>query len=175
MSNVKRVSVGEIEMEYEEIGNGDHPLVLVHGFTGSRDDWLEQMPALGALGRTLAIDQRGHGGSTNTGNTETYTLETLVADLAGFLDAIGVERCDLLGHSLGGMVALRFVLGHRPCNGLLKVLSNLTLGIGSEYGRDTAELSSVVQGVHDLPKRLLIASGILPGVARLLKAGGMPR
>jgi pimeloyl-ACP methyl ester carboxylesterase len=40
----KRIRVGGIEMEYEEHGAGDRPFVLVHGFTGSRDDWKEHLP-----------------------------------------------------------------------------------------------------------------------------------
>lgn len=107
-----RVRVGEIEIEYEEHGKGGRPFVLVHGFTGSRDDWKEVLPQLAKHGRTLALDQRGHGGSSNPGDPAGYTLDQLARDLAGFLDAVGVPRCDLLGHSMGGAVALRFVLEH---------------------------------------------------------------
>ena len=112
MIRVDKLRVGEIEMEYAEAGRGDQVFVLVHGFTGSRDDWREQLPRLAELGRTLAPDQRGHGGSTNTGDPNSYRLELMAADLLGFLDTLEIERCDLLGHSLGGMVALRFALAH---------------------------------------------------------------
>lgn len=110
MSRVTRHVVGEVEIEVEEHGQGDRPFVLVHGFTGSRDDWKEQMAPLARLGRTIAVDQRGHGGSTNTGDATSYTFDRLAADLLGLLDALDVARCDLLGHSMGGMVALRAVL-----------------------------------------------------------------
>jgi 2-succinyl-6-hydroxy-2,4-cyclohexadiene-1-carboxylate synthase len=99
-------------IECEEVGAGDRPFVLVHGFTGSRLDWLEQLPALASIGRTLTPDQRGHGGSTNTGDAASYTLDQLVRDLGLALTALDVPRCDLLGHSMGGMVALRFALAH---------------------------------------------------------------
>jgi pimeloyl-ACP methyl ester carboxylesterase len=104
------VRVGAIEMEYEEHGAGQRPFVLVHGFTGSRDDFREQLPRLAERGRTLAPDLRGHGGSSHPGGGAGYDLETLASDLAGFLDALGIEHCDLLGHSMGGMVALRLAL-----------------------------------------------------------------
>ena len=107
-ANPKRARSGSIELEYEELGDGARPFVLVHGFTGSRDDFREQLPELARLGHTVAVDQRGHGGSDNPG--EGYTLDQLTADLLGFLDSVGIERCDLLGHSMGGMVALRFSL-----------------------------------------------------------------
>jgi pimeloyl-ACP methyl ester carboxylesterase len=109
-ANPKRARTGSIELEYEEVGSGGRPFLLVHGFTGSRDDFREQLPELSRYGHTVAVDQRGHGGSDNPGAG--YTLEQLSADLLGFLDAVGIERCDLLGHSMGGMVALRFTLAH---------------------------------------------------------------
>jgi pimeloyl-ACP methyl ester carboxylesterase len=110
--SVRKIAARGIEFEVEEHGEGDRPFVLVHGYTGSRDDWLEQLPELARLGRTVAIDQRGHGGTTNSGDPADYSFAGLVADLLAVLDALGIERCDLLGHSMGGAVALRFALEH---------------------------------------------------------------
>jgi pimeloyl-ACP methyl ester carboxylesterase len=104
------VRVGALEVEYEEHGSGDRPFVLVHGLSGSKDDFADVIEALGFVGRTLAVDQRGHGGTSNPG--EGYSLDQLTADLVGFLDANEIDRCDLLGHSIGGMVALRLALAH---------------------------------------------------------------
>ena len=98
------------EIVYEDVGAGERPLVLVHGLTGFRDDFRERLPALAELGRTIIYDHRGHGDSANTGDAATYTFDQLVADLDALLDARGVGACDLLGHSMGGMVALRFAL-----------------------------------------------------------------
>lgn len=105
---VKHIRVGVLEIEYDDVGTGDRPFVLVHGFTGSRDDFADVLEPLGALGRTFAPDLRGHGGTSNPGAG--YSLEQLCTDLTGFLDALGASRCDLLGHSLGGIVALCLTL-----------------------------------------------------------------
>ena len=110
--SVRKLRTRGIKFEVEEHGAGARAFVLVHGYTGSRDDWREQLPELAKLGRTVAVDQRGHGGTTNTGNPADYSFEGLVADLRAVLDALGIERCDLLGHSMGGAVALRFALAH---------------------------------------------------------------
>ena len=110
MSEAKTVSAGGIEMYVHDVGEGDRAFVLVHGFTGSSDDFVDVLPALSAHGRTIAPDNRGHGDTTNQGTG--YTLEGMSRDLGACLDALGIERCDLLGHSLGGMIALRFVLAH---------------------------------------------------------------
>lgn len=104
------VRVGEIEMAYDDVGRGEPPLVLVHGFTGSRDDFADVLAALAEGRRVLAPDQRGHGDSTNTGRAEGYDLATMVRDLGAFLDAVGASRCHLLGHSMGGMVAMHLAL-----------------------------------------------------------------
>jgi len=106
----ERLRIGGIEMAYEVHGAGDRAFVLVHGFTGSRDDWREMLPRLGARGRTIAPDLRGHGDSSNPGTASGYTFERLTEDLLALLDALEVSRCDLLGHSMGGMLALRAVL-----------------------------------------------------------------
>jgi len=100
---------GDILTAYHDEGRGD-PLVLLHGFTGSKLDFHDQAPWFTDAHRVLTPDQRGHGESSNPGRADAYSLDILVEDFAGFLGAIGVDRCHLLGHSMGGMVAMRFAL-----------------------------------------------------------------
>ncbi len=97
-----------LQTAYHEVGSGA-PFVLVHGFTGSKLDFQDQLPWFAHNHRVLAYDQRGHGESSNLGP---YTLYGLAADLVGFLDALEIERCHVLGHSLGGMVVMRAMLAH---------------------------------------------------------------
>jgi len=105
-----RVWVKGIEIAYEDHGAGARPLVLVHGFTGFRHDFATQLEGLARHGRVLAPDLRGHGDSAKTDDAASYTLAQLTDDLLGLLDALRIERCDLLGHSMGGMLALRAAL-----------------------------------------------------------------
>ncbi len=100
-----QIQTGGLVVHYEEQGTGGRPFVLVHGFTGSSDDFADVLPALATRGRTLAPDLRGHGGTSRPGVPEDYTFERLADDLLAFLDAAGVPCCDLLGHSMGGLVA----------------------------------------------------------------------
>ena len=87
--------------------------MLLHGFTGAALDFVDVIPALAASRRVVAYDQRGHGDSTNTGDASTYTFDQLTADLAGFADArVSAAPFDLLGHSMGGIISLRYVLAH---------------------------------------------------------------
>lgn len=115
MPRVSQSSLGDIEVAWSELPGQGVPLVLIHGLTGHRDDFLPQLPLLKERHPELwliAPDLRGHGDSTHTGDAATFTFDRLVDDLRSFLDRRGVERCDLLGHSLGGMICLRFALAH---------------------------------------------------------------
>ena len=96
-------------LAYQASGTGE-AFVLLHGFTGAKSDFRDHLHAFDDLRRTVVYDQRGHGGSDRGGP---YDFATLVDDLIALLDALQIERCDLLGHSLGGMVAMRAVL-RRP-------------------------------------------------------------
>lgn len=104
------LSINGVDLVVEDHGAGDRPFVLLHGFTGYRHDFLDQLSELATLGRTVVYDHRGHGESQNTGDPTGYTFDQLVDDLRGVLDALDVPCCDLLGHSMGGMIALRFAL-----------------------------------------------------------------
>jgi len=85
---------------------GQVPLLLLHGFTGSADTWEELKPELGARRRLLAVDLIGHARSDAPSSADRYAMSACVEDLVGLLDQMGVARCDVLGYSMGGRVAL---------------------------------------------------------------------
>lgn len=101
-----------VRLAYEDCHGPGRPLVLVHGFTGNRDDFRDHYGALCEIGRTVIYDHRGHGDSIDCGNAAAYTFDILVRDLEALLRELDIESCDLLGHSMGGMVALRYALAH---------------------------------------------------------------
>jgi 3-oxoadipate enol-lactonase len=106
MADARRLTVGELELAAVEAGSGDRKLLLVHGFTGGAHDFAGHIDDLAAAGwHVVAYDQRGHGGSDQPDHESAYAFDVLAADLLGVLDALGWERCVLLGHSMGGMVA----------------------------------------------------------------------
>jgi pimeloyl-ACP methyl ester carboxylesterase len=93
-------------------GGVGEPLVLVHGFTGSRLDWVDVIDELRAGNDVIRFDNRGHGESTSTGDEASYTIDALTSDLPTVVDELGIGRFHLLGHSLGGIVAMRFAITH---------------------------------------------------------------
>jgi pimeloyl-ACP methyl ester carboxylesterase len=111
--------VNGVDLEWSERGRGADAtpaFVLCHGFTGSAHDFALVVDDLATAvpgRRVVTLDQRGHGCSTRTGTLQGYTIEQLVADLTAFIEKVGGGPVDLLGHSMGGRVALGLVLG-RP-------------------------------------------------------------
>lgn len=104
-----KAGIDGVELSWDDWGEG-RPLVLVHGFTGSSTGWEDVLPGLRESTRVITYDQRGHGQSTGSGKEEDYTADRLIEDLNQLLDALEVKECDLLGHSLGGIVAMRYAL-----------------------------------------------------------------
>jgi non-heme chloroperoxidase len=90
-----------------ERGQGP-PLVLLHGIMLSSALWVHQLRDLADHHRVIAVDLRGHGqslpGSAGSG------IERLAADVAQVLEALGVEEAVVVGHSMGGMVALQLAV-----------------------------------------------------------------
>ncbi|CUU56889.1 2-succinyl-6-hydroxy-2,4-cyclohexadiene-1-carboxylate synthase [Parafrankia irregularis] len=88
------------------------PVVLVHGIAGTTADWARVAPDLAATRRVIAYDQRGHGASDRADGRSSYTFDLLLTDLLALLDTLGLTAVDLIGHSMGGVVALRCALEH---------------------------------------------------------------
>lgn len=92
-----------IELAYVEIGSPSaHPVLLLHGYTDSSRVWTLLAPRLRDF-RLLIPDQRGHGASSAP--TCCYTPSDMAEDARLFLDALGIERASVVGHSMGSMVA----------------------------------------------------------------------
>lgn len=94
-------------VHYETLGRG-RPVVFLHGWLGSWRYWMETMDEMSIHYRTYAFDFWGFGDSAKV--AERYTLGHLVQQLEAFLDELGIWKCDLVGHALGGLVALGFAL-----------------------------------------------------------------
>jgi pimeloyl-ACP methyl ester carboxylesterase len=94
-----------LTLSVHEAGSGP-AVVLCHGFPELAYSWRHQIPAIAAAGfRVIAPDQRGYGGSDAPEPVEAYGMEQLTGDLAGLLQALGVERAIFVGHDWGGFVS----------------------------------------------------------------------
>lgn len=102
-----------MQLHSKELGPahaGALPLVMLHGLFGSSDNWLGVAPKLAQHRRVFLADLRNHGLSPHS---DDMNFALMAGDIAEFLDARHVETANFLGHSLGGKVAMQFVLTHQ--------------------------------------------------------------
>ena len=97
---------------YEVTGDASHrTVVLTHGAGGTHASWFQQVPALTAAGyRVVTWDSRGFGNSTCRSGSVGADIAS--GDLGTILDAVGVERVDLVGQSMGGWWVSAFTIAH---------------------------------------------------------------
>ena len=96
--------IPEITLSVHEAGSGP-AVVLCHGFPELAYSWRHQLTALGEAGfRAIAPDQRGYGASDRPEAIADYDIHQLCGDMAGLLDALGIEKAVFCGHDWGGLV-----------------------------------------------------------------------
>jgi 3-oxoadipate enol-lactonase len=105
---VPTARLADIELHYEERGSG-RALLLVPGIPAIASDWAPFAERLDGSRRVIAYDNRGSGQSAVT--PAPYTCAQLAADAVGLLDLLEIERADVFGMSLGGMIAQELALG----------------------------------------------------------------
>lgn len=98
-----------VDIQVLEAGSGP-ALVVLHGFSGAKEDFTEHADRLSRAHRVVLFDHRGHGESGKPADRGAYSLARLAADALEIADALGVEGFRVLGSSMGGMVAQHVVL-----------------------------------------------------------------
>ena len=93
-------------VNYVQEGSGP-VLLLIHGMAGAVDTWRSVIAPLANNATVLAVDLPGHGASSPAGGGD-YSLGALAAFLRDVLSALGHDRATLVGHSLGGGIAMQF-------------------------------------------------------------------
>ena len=100
----RTIDVGGVDFAYREVGaRSEVPVVFLHHFTAVLDDWDPRVvDGIAAHHRVVAFDNRGVGAS---GGSVPHTVEEMSRDAIAFIRALGLEKVDLFGFSLGGGVA----------------------------------------------------------------------
>ena len=101
--------VGELSMYYEVHGSGE-PLLLLHGAYMTIDMMAPLVSGLAEVRQVIAVEQQGHGRTADIDRPITY--EGMADDTAALVRALGVERADVVGYSMGGATALQAALRH---------------------------------------------------------------
>lgn len=163
---VRRVDAGGVSLAVAEAdaaaqappGGAGQPLMLVHGFTGAKEEFSGFLDPLAAGGwHAIAPDLRGHGQSDHPDGLESYDLGTFVADLVALAEASGWEGFVLVGHSMGGAVAQRLALDYPERLRALVLMSTF-------HGPLPVDPSLVALGV------MVVEQGGLPALAAAMAA-----
>ena len=97
-----------MNLHFEAVGEG-RPLIILHGLLGSADNWRSMSRRLGAHYQVFAVDLRNHGRSPHS---DIFDYDVMVADLREFVEQQALTRIMLLGHSIGGKVAMQFAIDY---------------------------------------------------------------
>lgn len=135
-ANLKTLTLHGDRVAYRDEGAGE-VLLLVHGMGGSSESWSGVIPLLAKRYRVIAPDLLGHGRSDKPRGD--YSVGAFAVLLRDLLDELGVSRVTVVGHSLGGGIAMQFAHQHRQyCDRIVLISSG---GFGDDVGRALRLLS----------------------------------
>ena len=123
----RNIQVAGRRLRYLELGEGeDVPALLLHGFGADLNTWMFTQPPLAATRRTVALDLPGHGGSAK--EVGAGDPEGLTDAVDGALEALGIGRAHLVGHSMGGAIAALVALRRPERVNSLTLIASAGLG-----------------------------------------------
>lgn len=132
-ANYEWLNLGEQKIRYLRMGEGEQNIVLIHGFGGDLDLWLFTQEPLAANASVYSLDLPGHGQSSKAiGDGSVAGLADVVAK---FMEALGIDSAHLVGHSLGGAIALQTAVSHADKVNALTLIGSAGIGeeINGEY------------------------------------------
>lgn len=143
----REMDINGVRYHIEVDGSGA-PLALLHGFTGSSENWQPIRPALTDYFAVVTVDLLGHGRTDAPDDPRRYAIEAAADDLAAIFYRLGLPRVHLLGYSMGGRLALYFAL-HYPA-----LLHTLVLESASPGLRTDAERFARAQSDEQLARMI---------------------
>ena len=134
--------VGGLRVRYADRGFGDSVVLLLHGFGGDLGNWMFNLDSLAEKHRVLALDLPGHGESVKT-NVDP-SLSGMATFVSKFLDVLSVSTVNVVGHSMGGAIAMQLASDSPETVRSLGLICSAGLGpdINSDYLRGFVEAQS---------------------------------
>jgi pimeloyl-ACP methyl ester carboxylesterase len=120
-----------VTLRYVETGPpAGEPLILLHGLTDSSRSWSMTLTILEPKYHVFIPDQRGHGASEAPGCC--YAMADFAGDLVAFMDAKGIAKATLAGHSMGGFIAQYVAIAHPERVKRLVLVASAAAGVGND-------------------------------------------
>ncbi len=129
-----KYEINGVSYEVNKIGEGA-PLLLLHGFTGSKETWTPFYKEWQKTNQLVSLDLIGHGETSSPHEIPKYKMESVAEDLCTLLDELRIDRVDLLGYSMGGRLALSFAVMFPERVGKL-ILESASPGLKTERERN---------------------------------------
>lgn len=140
----RQAVIGAVTLNYRLAGKGTEPLVCIHGVGSSLEAWEPIVELLSDQYRILTLDLRGHGKSSLVRGF--YDIDQMVAEVVGLASIVGFDQFNLVGFSLGGLIAQRLALTHPASIKRLMLLSTVTGRNDEERARVQARLLALQTG-----------------------------
>lgn len=122
-------TVMAIKLHYQIYGEGD-PIIIMHGLFGSNRNWTSIAKQLADNYKVITVDLRNHGDSDHAPD---MSFIEMADDIVTLIDECGLQKATLIGHSMGGKVAMAFGLLHQACLDQLIVLDIAPFDYGSRF------------------------------------------
>ena len=122
-----------LQVRYSDRGSGDSVILLLHGFGGDLENWMFNLGALSENHRLLALDLPGHGKSSKT--IIDPSINGMEKFVSKFLELLDLTSVNIVGHSMGGAIAIQMLLDHPQTVKSLTLIGSAGLGtnINSDY------------------------------------------
>ena len=164
----KFIMAGQTPMHVADSERGEKCVVLLHGYLESMVIWEEFVPLLYKDVRVVTLDLPGHGISVVNG--EVHTMEYLADCVASTMTALGIERYSVVGHSMGGYVALAMLDKYSDRLDSITLLSSFANADSKEKcDRRRREIELVKAGKKSMMARLVPHAGFAPQNVKRLK------
>ena len=164
----KFLMAGPVALHVADSGKGDKCVVLLHGYLESMYVWDDFTPLLTPEVRVITVDIPGHGISQVLG--EKHTMEQMADVLRDMLDALGIEKCTMAGHSMGGYVALAFCARHKErLDGVVLLSSTPNPDTDAKKENRQREIALVKAGKKEALARVAPEAGFAVENRRRLK------
>jgi esterase len=132
-----------MNLSYRDLGGTGIPVVILHGLFGSSQNWVGMGRRLLPLGRVFALDLRNHGDSPHA---PSHTLADCVEDVREWVQAHGLDPAALIGHSMGGLVAMGFAVAHPGRTAGVASIDIAPRPYPPEHGEELGALKTDISG-----------------------------
>ncbi|MSR15471.1 MAG: acetoin dehydrogenase dihydrolipoyllysine-residue acetyltransferase subunit [Gammaproteobacteria bacterium] len=176
--NYSWATVGATKLRYSKVGDSGPAVILIHGFGGDLGNWLFTQEPLAAQAQVYALDLPGHGQSSKA--MQDPSVAGMAAAIVGFMDALEINKAHLVGHSLGGAIALQ--LGIATPNRVSSLSLLAPAGLGAEInggylsgfinGESRRDMKPVLQQLVANPE--LITRQLIDDILKFKRTDGVP-